>query len=152
MNLLDSSSIWQSGSLLRRWLQVRVLPFQLTKYGAIVQFGQDIRISLLKLRFKSGQHYEYGTLEQWLVRCPFKAETRVRLPNVLLKIMGCHVPRRRTGLAHRLEGSDSPTVHEKHFGSLAQLEERFISTEEVTGPNPVCIHYAALAKMVYARD
>ena len=32
----------------------------------------------------------------------------------------------------------------KHFGSLAQLEERFISTEEVTGPNPVCIHYLPL--------
>lgn len=26
-------------------------------YGAIVQFGQDIRISLLKHQFKSGQHY-----------------------------------------------------------------------------------------------
>lgn len=37
-------------------------------------------------------------------------------------------------------------------GPLVQLEERFISIEEDTGPNPVCIHYAALAKMVYARD
>ena len=66
--------------------------------------------------------------------------------------MGCHANGGELVLHTGCDGSDPHTVHEKHFGSLAQLEERFISTEEVTGPNPVCIHYAALAKMVYARD
>lgn len=43
---------------------------------------------------------------------------------------------------HRFE----PDMYPLLYGGVAQLEERFVRTEEVTGSNPVTFHYGSVVK------
>ena len=83
---------------------------------------------------------------------PFQGGNSGPTPECTTKNYGLSCSKEANWSCTPVGGVRFPYGPRKHFGSLAQLEERFIITEEVTGPNPVCIHYAALAKMVYARD
>ena len=41
-----------------------------------------------------------------------------------------------------------PDIDPLLYGGVAQLEERFVRTEEVTGSNPVTFHYGSVAKWI----
>ena len=97
--------------------------------------------------------FSFMVLSSSLVRTrEFHSRNSGSNPDSTTKKYGLLVQLEKHLFCRQESGGRIPYGPLKHFGSLAQLEERFISTEEVTGPNPVCIHYAALAKMVYAAD